>query len=84
MEMVVFRPHEEDEEAFEIEERDGNFHVRGKRIERLAAMTEWSLVEGVDRFQRILLATGVWEALEEAGVKPGDTVYIGDAELQWQ
>lgn len=83
-EMVVFRPHEDDEDAFEIRERDGSLHVHGKKIERLAAMTEWSLEEGVNRFQRILLATGVWEALEEAGVEPGDTVYIGDVELEWQ
>ena len=82
-EMVVFRPHEEDENTFEIEERDGDFYVFGKKIERVAAMTEWSIEENVDRFQRILLATGVWEALEEAGIQPGDTVYIGDAELQW-
>ena len=68
----------------EIEEREGSFYVRGAKIERLAAMTEWTLEEGVDRFQRILLATGVWEALEQAGIKPGDTVYIGDVELEWR
>jgi GTPase len=27
---------------------------------------------------------GVEEALREAGVKEGDTVYIGDFELEWQ
>jgi len=83
-EMAVFRPHEDDADAFEIEEREGSFYVRGAKIERLAAMTEWTLEEGVDRFQRILLATGVWEALEQAGIKPGDTVYIGDVELEWR
>ncbi|MER3513492.1 MAG: hypothetical protein C4310_03065, partial [Chloroflexota bacterium] len=26
---------------------------------------------------------GITQALKEAGVQPGDTVYIGDVELEW-
>jgi len=83
-EMMVFRPHEDDEEGFQIEERGGKFHLRGKRIERQASMTDWSQSESVARFQRILLAYGIWEALEEAGIRPGDTVCVGGVELEWQ
>ena len=82
--MVVFRPHEEDERAYKIERRGGKFYLRGKRIERQASMTNWSQPESVARFQRILRATGIWEALEEAGVGIGDTVCIGRAEFEWQ
>ncbi len=36
------------------------------------------------RFQRILETLGVDKALREAGVQNGDTVFIGDYELEWQ
>jgi len=84
---VVFRPDFEDEKLFTVE-RDpchgGAWRVRGRRIERVARMTNWDLPEAVLRFQRILEALGVRQALEEAGVQPGDTVLIGDVELVWE
>jgi len=83
-ELPVFRPGE-DEEAFTIErEAEDTWRVQGVRIERLAAMTVWNLDEAVQRFQRTLEHMGVTEALEEAGVEPGDTVRIGDQELVWE
>jgi GTP-binding protein len=73
-----------DEMAFTVsQEDDGSFRVRGERIERAAAMTYWELDESAARFQRILAALGITEALESAGVEPGDTVYVGDFELEW-
>ncbi len=39
--------------------------------------------QAVNRFQRILESMGITAALEKAGVKPGDTVTIGDMELEW-
>jgi len=81
-ELRVFRP-EPDEAEFTIE-RDGDvWRVKGKRVERAAAMTNWEYYEAVQRFQRILEAMGVTQALEEAGVQDGDTVIIGDTELVW-
>lgn len=74
----------EDEFAFTIEkEGDGVFRVSGKRIERAAMMTYWDYEDAVLRFQRILETLGVSKALEKAGVKVGDTVFIGDFELEW-
>lgn len=74
----------EDEVPFTIEKDEfGNFHVTGKRIERAAAMTYWDYDEAVARFQNILEALGVSKALEAAGVSVGDTVFIGDYELEW-
>lgn len=79
----VLRPHEP-AAAFEVvREEDGAFRVRGERIERVALMTPWGNEEAVDRFQRILRATGVRQALEEAGVEAGDTVRIATIELEW-
>jgi GTP-binding protein len=62
---------------------DGAFHVQGERIERAAAMTYWELDESAERFQRILAALGITEALEQAGVQAGDIVFIGEYELEW-
>jgi len=73
-----------DELAFTITKDDaGAYHVKGERIERAAAMTYWELDESAERFQRILEALGITKALEEAGVQPGNTVFIGEYELEW-
>ena len=79
----VFRP-EESEDVFEVLKEADQFRVRGRRVERAAAMTDWDNDEAVARFQRIMKAMGVQEALRQAGVGPGDTVRIGEQELEWQ
>lgn len=68
---------------FKLETADGVFYVSGERIERAAAMTYWDYDEAVARFQKTLHALGVVEALERAGVRTGDTVFVGDYELEW-
>ncbi|MEL6151460.1 MAG: GTPase ObgE [Chloroflexota bacterium] len=73
----------EDDLAFEIEQEFDGFRVIGRRIERAAAMTYWENDEAIMRFQHILEATGITKALRDAGVQVGDTVYIGDYELEW-
>jgi GTP-binding protein len=81
VEVKVFRP---PEEAFTISYKDGAWRIEGAKLERLAAMTNWELDEAVQRFQRIIARMGVTMALREAGVKEGDTVYIGETELEWR
>jgi len=72
------------EEAFTItRESDGGYRVSGARIERAAKMTYWEYDEAVERFQHILEALGIRKALAEAGIKEGDTVYIGEYALEW-
>lgn len=79
---IVIRP-EVDEELFSIEREGDAWRVHGVKIERIAAMTYWEFDATVRRFQRILDGMGITEALEKAGVKSGDTVCIGPAELEW-
>ena len=62
---------------------DGGFRVRGRRVERLVAQTDFDNEESAERFQRDLTRLGVEGALERAGVAPGDTVRIGPHELEW-
>ncbi len=83
-EMAVFRPAEEDEDVFTVEREEDGWRVRGVRVERIAAMTPFTLPEAAARFQRQLRAMGVEAALEEAGVRPGDLVRIGEMELEWR
>jgi Obg family GTPase CgtA-like protein len=57
--------------------------VSGKKIERIAAMTYFEFEPTANRFSRIMEGLGISEALEKAGVQPGDTVAIGDEVLEW-
>jgi GTP-binding protein len=72
-----------DEDAFTIEKVPEGWVVKGKRIERAAAMTNWDYYEAILRFQRILDAMGISDALRKAGVKEGDMVFVGDVDLTW-
>jgi Obg family GTPase CgtA-like protein len=57
--------------------------VTGPRIEKLAVQTYWEMDEAVMRAYQILEKMGVHTALREAGVQPGDTVFLHDVELEW-
>jgi GTP-binding protein len=62
---------------------DGAYELEGRRIERLAAQTDFENDESAGRFQRELARMGVVEELKKAGVEEGDTVRIGEVELEW-
>ncbi len=82
-EPVVIRPPVE-ETPFTIKREGGNrWRVRGKEIERIASMTYFEFDDSLMRFQNELEKLGITAALTEAGVKVGDTVFIGDQELEW-
>ena len=49
----------------------------------MAQMTNWDYYEAAMRFQRILRAMGIADALREDGIAEGDTVRIGAVELVW-
>jgi GTP-binding protein len=73
-----------DEKKFDIQRVDeGQWQVTGVAIERAAQMTNWDYYEAAMRFQRILRAMGITDALRAAGVEEGDTVQIGAIELVW-
>jgi GTP-binding protein len=82
-EVPVYRPAFADDEFTVTRDPDGAYRVSGKKIERAARMTYWEYDEAVQRFQRILEALGVRQGLEVAGVQAGDTVRIGEYELEW-
>ena len=70
-------------EGVAISRENGAFRVRGRRVERLAAQTDFENEESAARFQRDLARLGVDEELRRHGVAPGDLVRIGATELEW-
>lgn len=74
---------ESEEIPFELAVEGGVYYVSGDRIERAAAMTYWDYDEAVLRFHKTLEALGVADALVKAGVREGDTVFVGEFELEW-
>jgi len=81
-ELPVYRV-DSDPRAYHISRTSDGWRVAGEAIERAAAMTYWEYDQSIRRFQRILQTLGIEDALREAGVQPGDTVFIGDYELEW-
>ena len=69
--------------AFTVTRRGGTYHVAAPKVERmlpLADLRDWRVMIQVWKQLRDL---GVADALEEMGVRPGDTVQIGRVELEW-
>ncbi|NMC84564.1 MAG: GTPase ObgE [Anaerolineaceae bacterium] len=79
----VYAP-EEDPKAFTVAREGEAWRVSGKAIERAADMTYWEHDGSRRRFQRLMEKLGVDDALREAGVQEGDSVFIGEYELEWQ
>jgi GTP-binding protein len=71
-------------DAFRVEREDGVLVVHGKKIERLAAQTNFEVEESAERFQRDLVRLGIDEELRRRGVATGETVRIGGSELEWE
>ena len=62
---------------------DGAFELSGKRVERLAAMTNFDSDESLARFERALAKMGVEKKLRDMGAAEGDTVRIGTYEFTY-
>ena len=72
-------------DGFSVErEEAGVYRVRGKRIERVAAQTNFDVEESAERFQRDLARLGIEAELRRVGVVAGDLVRIGGTELEWE
>lgn len=79
----VYKP-AEDPRNFTIMREEAGWRVKGAAIERAAEMTYWEHESSLRHFHRLMERLGVDEALREAGIEEGDSVFIGDYELEWQ
>jgi GTP-binding protein len=81
---VVVHRFEALDHGFAVTREPRGFRVRGRRVERLAAQTDFNNDESVERFRRELARLGIERELRRAGVGDGDAVVIGSAELEWR
>ena len=71
----------EEQEPFIIEKSGQIFNVSGKVVEKLVLMTDLNNESAVKRLQRTFKKMGLEDALRKQGIKPGDTVKIGEIEF---
>jgi GTPase len=81
--LPVYKP-AADPRIFSISREPDGWRIKSESIERAAEMTPWGQSGSVRRFQKMMERLGVDKALREAGVQEGDTVYIGEYELEYQ
>jgi GTP-binding protein len=65
------------ETEYQVTRDESDFVVKGAKVERLAAMTNFEQQEGLKRFQNILKKMGVERELARKGAMSGDNVRIG-------
>lgn len=82
--MPVYKPKEDPKEFTIRREANGDWRISSTAIERAAKMTYFEHPGSLRRFQKMMESLGVDDALRKAGVQNGDTVLIGDFELEWQ
>ncbi len=76
---------EQRDEAFEVKKLGDNaFRVIGKQVERWVVQCDWDNEEAVIFLQHRLRRAGVESALEAAGAKDGDTIYIFECAFNFE
>jgi len=95
----VFRPHLDDPKSvivedvglkkaidpFTDEEYEAKlFEVKGKRIEQIVVMTDFSNKEAIHRVYDVLGKLGVNKELRRLGAEPGDILIIAEKELYYR
>ena len=65
-------------ENFSVEVDDGVFYIEAEWLLRILRRTDIDDYESLQYFQRVLQSSGIIAALEEKGVREGDTVCVYD------
>ncbi|MBQ7219463.1 MAG: GTPase ObgE [Synergistaceae bacterium] len=67
-----------------IRQSDGSYRVEHENLEKSVARINFEHEDALQKFARLLKALSVEEALEAAGAREGDKVYIGDTEFDFE
>ena len=67
-----------------IKQSDGSFRVEHENFEKSVSRINFEHEDALQKFSRLLKAMNVEEALEAAGAKEGDKVYIGEIEFDFE
>lgn len=81
-EVPVLTIHDQ-EDTWEVAKEEDSFVVRGPKIERFAARTDFDNPAGVERLRDIMQRQGIMHELVRQGVAPGDAIRIGRGELTY-
>jgi GTP-binding protein len=90
--LVVYEPEVVLEEESDVDEEDetitvknvnGTFFVEAPRVIKVINSINFNDYESMAYFQKILRNSGIIDALEEKGIKDGDTVNIYDVEFDY-
>ena len=73
----------EQAEKFTVTNQDGVFVVEGEWLLQLLRSVNFDDYESLQYFQRVLISSGVIDALREAGAEEGDTVSMYDLEFDF-
>jgi GTP-binding protein len=68
---------------WQVKKEGAAFRVEGDRVLRLASGIDWESPDAAAYFQRHLVRSGIERELRALGAKEGDTVRIGELELEW-
>jgi GTP-binding protein len=82
--LPVYRPKDDPRDFKVSREGTSDWRLSGPGIERAAKMTYFEHEGSLRRFQKLMETLGADEALRKVGVKEGDTVHIGEFELEWR
>ena len=83
-EPVAVKPVEEfGKTHVDIRVEDGVYFVEGEWLLKLISTVNFDDYESLQYFQRVLINTGVIDALREAGIQEGDTVSMYDLEFDF-
>ena len=71
-------------DGFVISRADtGAYVVKGAKIEKLIAMTNFAQPDSWDRLRRVFRTIGLDKALKKAGAEAGSSVRISEREFEW-
>ncbi len=73
----------EDECAITVENINGVYHVEGKWLYKLMGRINFDDRESLAYFDRMLRKKGIFDKMEQAGIKDGDTVNLYDFEFDY-
>lgn len=74
---------EEGDHSFTVTRQNDHFYVEAEWLKKVVASINYNDYESLNYFQRVLKNSGIFKALEEKGVKDGDTVHVYDMEFDY-
>lgn len=74
----------EPERGIVIHKEGEVYYLSGRRVDILAAKTDFNNDESVANFYRVAKKMGVFELLKKEGISPGDTVVIANIEFTYE